>query len=163
MGRHEDQAALVLQMAKVFEVALDSKDAAQRLRGSRHEILGEASRLHDAADQARDCAPRETVDAGVEVASYVTRHVRHDGVEHATLLRVSNEVEGAGVEMGAVNGDVAADGSGGVAHAAELVGFTEAVMGADDAALATTRAALRAVLTDAEFVDIEVLREFSSA
>jgi len=53
--------------------------------------------------------------------------------------------------MAAVNGTVSEQG--GVEHAAELVTFTEAVMGDDDTALATARQALRAVLTPAAFVD----------
>jgi hypothetical protein len=50
-----------------------------------------------------------------------------------------------------VNG--AAAGDGGVAHGERLLAFTEAVMGHDDEALARERRALRAVLSDAEYVD----------
>ena len=53
--------------------------------------------------------------------------------------------------MAAVNGEL--HGDNGVAHAAELVTFTEAVMGEDARALARSRSALRVVLTDAAFVD----------
>ena len=58
---------------------------------------------------------------------------------------------GTDVDMTAVNGEVR--GPGGVAQAAELVAFTEAVMGEDADALAGARAALRAVLTPEAFVD----------
>ena len=67
------------------------------------------------------------------------------------LLRVSGQMTGAEIDMAAVNGTVSDDG--GVAHAAELVTFTEAVMGDDDAALAAARQALRAALTPEAFVD----------
>jgi len=67
------------------------------------------------------------------------------------LLRASGQTTGTAVDMRAVNGDVHADG--GVAHAAELVAFTEAVMRRDDAALAEARSALRAVLPPEAFVD----------
>ncbi len=55
------------------------------------------------------------------------------------------------VDLGAVNGPIADDG--GVAHGAKLVSFTDAVMGDDDTLLDRERAALRAVLDDAAFVD----------
>jgi alkylhydroperoxidase family enzyme len=67
------------------------------------------------------------------------------------LLRASGQTTGATVDMKAVNGDVRADG--GIEHAAELVAFSEAVMRDDDRALAEARAALRAVLSPAAFVD----------
>lgn len=67
------------------------------------------------------------------------------------LLRVSGESTGTAVDMRAVNGEVSGDG--GVAHAAELVAFTEAVMGGDDDAVAATREVLRAVVTAEAFVD----------
>jgi alkylhydroperoxidase family enzyme len=67
------------------------------------------------------------------------------------LLRVSGQTNGADVDMSAVNGTVHADG--GVAHAAELVAFAEAVMGDDEAALSRARQALRDVLTPEAFVD----------
>lgn len=67
------------------------------------------------------------------------------------LLRVSGQTTGAQVDMRAVNGDVQEDG--GVAHAAELVAFTEAVMNGDDEALAAARSALRVVLSPEAFVD----------
>ncbi len=53
--------------------------------------------------------------------------------------------------MAAVHGEVA--GEVGIEHAAELVRFTEAVMRDDDAELAQARDALRAVLSDEQFVD----------
>lgn len=58
---------------------------------------------------------------------------------------------GTVVDLRAVNGDVASDA--GVAHGARLIAFTEAVMRGDDAALARERAAVRAVLSPASFVD----------
>ena len=67
------------------------------------------------------------------------------------LLRVSGESTGTAVDMQAVNGSVSTDG--GVDHAAELVAFTEAVMGGDESTLRTTRAALRDVLSPEAFVD----------
>ena len=67
------------------------------------------------------------------------------------LLRVSSQVEGAAVDMSAVNGELRAEP--GIAHAAELVAFTEAVMGEDEAVLAAARSALRAVLGPEAFVD----------
>lgn len=60
-------------------------------------------------------------------------------------------MHGAQVDLAAVN---APDGrDGGVAHGARLLAFTDAVMGADDAALARERKSLRAVLSDEAFVD----------
>jgi hypothetical protein len=64
---------------------------------------------------------------------------------------VSGQHQGSEVDLSAVNGDV--DGDAGVAHGAELLGFVEAVMGADDARLARARELLRAVLGPAAFVD----------
>jgi hypothetical protein len=61
-------------------------------------------------------------------------------------------VNGSEVDLSAVNGE--RPGDGGVAHGARLVAFTEAVMGEDDQALARERAALRQVLSPAEFVDV---------
>jgi hypothetical protein len=55
------------------------------------------------------------------------------------------------VELEAVNG--AAAGDAGVAHGARLLAFTEAVMGDDEERLTRERAALRAVLSPACFVD----------
>jgi alkylhydroperoxidase family enzyme len=68
------------------------------------------------------------------------------------LLRASGETAGSAVELAAVNGGLANDG--GVAHGARLVAFTEAVMRGDDAAVARERAALRAVLTPEQLVDV---------
>ncbi len=67
------------------------------------------------------------------------------------LLRVSGETTGIQVNMAAVNGDV--EGGHAIEHAAELVAFTEAVMGTDDATLGEARTALRAVLDTDAFVD----------
>ena len=67
------------------------------------------------------------------------------------LLRASGEIDGKRVDMAAVNGTVGNDS--GIDHAAELVAFAEAVMQLDDDALASARAALRAVLTPEAFVD----------
>ena len=58
---------------------------------------------------------------------------------------------GSDVELNAVNGGVADDA--GVAHGARLLAFTEAVMGDDEERLTRERAALRAVLSPACFVD----------
>ncbi|TMA31627.1 MAG: hypothetical protein E6J87_15240 [Deltaproteobacteria bacterium] len=64
---------------------------------------------------------------------------------------MSGSMHGAQVDLAAVN---APDGrDGGVAHGARLLAFTDAVMGADDAALARERKSLRAVLSDEAFVD----------
>jgi hypothetical protein len=59
---------------------------------------------------------------------------------------------GRAVDLAAVNGGIASDA--GVEHGAELLAFTEAVMGEDDAVLARERAALRAVLSPECFVDV---------
>jgi hypothetical protein len=67
------------------------------------------------------------------------------------LLRASSQATGTVVDIAAVNGEVS--GNGGIAHAAELVAFAEAVAGSDNAALSRAREALRAVLTSDEFVD----------
>ena len=64
---------------------------------------------------------------------------------------MSGQFQGSEVDLSAVNGEVAAAGA--VAHAAELVVFTEAAMGDDDAALKQTREALRAVISPAAYVD----------
>ena len=67
------------------------------------------------------------------------------------LLRVSGQLTGTVVDMAAVNGEVQADT--GIANAAELVDFTEAVMRDGEAALVKARDALRAVLSPEAFVD----------
>jgi alkylhydroperoxidase family enzyme len=67
------------------------------------------------------------------------------------LLRVSGEFQGSEVDLSAVNGQARDDG--GVAHATELVAFTDAVMGRDDDALAEARSALQASLKPEAFVD----------
>ena len=59
---------------------------------------------------------------------------------------------GRAVDLAAVNGGIASDA--GVEHGKELLAFTEAVMGGDDAALAHERASLRAVLSPECFVDV---------
>src|SRR5262245_53508900 len=60
-------------------------------------------------------------------------------------------MRGAQVDLSAVNAPTGDDG--GVAHGARLLAFTDAVMGADEAALARARGALRAVVSDEAFVD----------
>ena len=55
------------------------------------------------------------------------------------------------MDLSAVNGHTRS--GGGVAFAAELVAFTDAAMGEDDAALDEAREALRSVLGPAAFVD----------
>jgi hypothetical protein len=60
-------------------------------------------------------------------------------------------MHGAAVELSAVNAPTGRDG--GVAHGARLLAFADAVMGADDGALARERSALRAVLSGGAFVD----------
>jgi hypothetical protein len=60
-------------------------------------------------------------------------------------------MNGAQVDLSVVNDPTRGDA--GVAHGARLLAFTDAVMGRDDAALAKERAALRAVLSDEQFVD----------
>jgi hypothetical protein len=59
------------------------------------------------------------------------------------------------VDLAAVNGKAGRDI--GVAHAAELLAFTEAVMGSDEDALARTRAALRAVLSPEGYVEVAAI------
>jgi hypothetical protein len=56
------------------------------------------------------------------------------------------------VDLSAVNGPTGTDA--GVEHGAQLLAFTEACMGTDDAALARERRKLRAVLSDEQFVDV---------
>ena len=58
----------------------------------------------------------------------------------------------AAVDLRAVNGEAPADS--GVAHGAELLAFTDAVMHGDDAATTQARAALRAVLTPESYVAV---------
>src|SRR2546422_803144 len=60
-------------------------------------------------------------------------------------------MHGAAVELSAVNAPTGSDS--GVAQGARLLAFTDAVMGADDGALARERSALRAVLSGGAFVD----------
>jgi len=60
-------------------------------------------------------------------------------------------MHGAQVELSAVNAPTGGDG--GVAHGARLLAFTDAVMGADDGALARERRALCTVLSGDAFVD----------
>lgn len=61
-------------------------------------------------------------------------------------------MNGAAVDLAAINGD--RHGEVGVAHAAELLAFTDAVMRGDDSTIRGTRAALRAVLSDEAYVDV---------
>jgi hypothetical protein len=60
-------------------------------------------------------------------------------------------MRGGAVDLALVDGR--ASGDGGVVHGARLVAFTDAVMRGEPPALARERAALRAVLGDAAFVD----------
>jgi hypothetical protein len=65
---------------------------------------------------------------------------------------VSGQVEGAAVDLAAVVGRPGSDT--GVAHGGELLAFTEAVMGDDEAERGRTRERLRAVLSPEAFVDV---------
>jgi alkylhydroperoxidase family enzyme len=67
------------------------------------------------------------------------------------MLRASSEVNGVAVDLAAVNGTAS---DGGVAHGTRLVAFTDAVMRGDEAAVVRERAALRAVLSPEQFVDV---------
>jgi hypothetical protein len=60
------------------------------------------------------------------------------------------------VELAAVHGGVASTASG-VANGSELLAFTEAVMGSDEAELARRRAALRAVLGPESYVEVAAI------
>ena len=64
-------------------------------------------------------------------------------------------MNGATVDLAAVNGEPCGDV--GIAHAAELLAFTDAVMRGDDAALARTRAGLRAVITPEAYVEVAAI------
>lgn len=64
---------------------------------------------------------------------------------------MSGSIKGADVSLSAVNGQV--DENSGVAHAAQLVAFTEAAMTGDADALDAARSVLRVVLTPEAFVD----------
>jgi hypothetical protein len=68
------------------------------------------------------------------------------------MLRVSSQMTGTEVDVGAVNGGVA---DAGVEHGARLLAFTEAVM--RGARATAERAALRAVLTPESFVDVAAI------
>jgi alkylhydroperoxidase family enzyme len=59
------------------------------------------------------------------------------------------------VDLAVVNGGHA--GGGGVRHGDRLIAFAEAVMRGDDQALAAERAALRAVVTPEQFVEVAAL------
>ena len=61
----------------------------------------------------------------------------------------------AAVDLAAINGD--RHGEVGVAHAAELLAFTDAVMRGDDNAVRRTRAALRAVLSAEAYVEVAAI------
>jgi hypothetical protein len=65
---------------------------------------------------------------------------------------VSSQVQGTQVDLASVNGGAPVDA--GVEHGALLIAFTEAVMADDEERLARERAALRAVLSPAAFVDV---------
>jgi hypothetical protein len=64
---------------------------------------------------------------------------------------VSGQVEGAEIDLAAVNGEGGDDG--GVVHGAALVAFVEAVMGDTDDSLDSAREALRGRLSPEAFVD----------
>ena len=68
------------------------------------------------------------------------------------MLRASGQVNGAEIDIGLVNGVRASDG--GVAHGAQLMAFTAAVMRGDDATLARERERLRSVLPPEAFVEV---------
>ena len=76
------------QVPEVFEVAFYAKHPTERLGRRGHQVLGEPPRLHDATDQTGDGALRKAVDARVEVAGHVARHVHDDRVEDAALLAI---------------------------------------------------------------------------
>jgi hypothetical protein len=61
-------------------------------------------------------------------------------------------MSGGAVDLALVEGQ--RHGNGGVAHGARLLAFTDAAMRGDASALAHERAALRAELSDAAFVDV---------
>jgi alkylhydroperoxidase family enzyme len=61
-------------------------------------------------------------------------------------------MSGATVDLAAVDG--AGRGDGGVTHGAALVAFTEAVMGNDEARLASERQRLLGLLSPEAFVDV---------
>lgn len=67
------------------------------------------------------------------------------------LLRVSGQVSGEDVDLSLVTGQGLGDG--GVAHGQSLVAFVEAVMGDDDAVLASRRAQLAKEIGDEGLVD----------
>ena len=64
---------------------------------------------------------------------------------------MSGQLQGAEVDLSAVNGRAADDG--GVAQGTLLVGFVDAVLGDDDAARARARGDLRKALSTEAFVD----------
>ena len=68
---------------------------------------------------------------------------------------MSSQIQQTEIDIAAVNGG-AAERSG-VRHGAELLAFTEAVMANSTEAMVQTRNALRAVLTDEEFVDVAAI------
>lgn len=68
------------------------------------------------------------------------------------LLRASGEMTGETVDVKAVTDDAAAAESG-VAHAAPLLAFADALVGDDTAALDVARASVRAAVGDAGLAD----------
>lgn len=62
-------------------------------------------------------------------------------------------MRGTAVDLSGVN-DGEGDGDGGIPHGARLLAFTDAVMRGSDEDLVRERAAVRAVLSDAEYVDV---------
>lgn len=61
-------------------------------------------------------------------------------------------MNGTAVDLAVVNGE--ARSGGGVAHGAELLAFTEGVMGGDDDARARARRGLRATLSPEGYVEV---------
>lgn len=65
---------------------------------------------------------------------------------------MGSAVSGSDVDLSGVN-EGESTGDGGVPHGARLLAFTDAVMRGSDEDVERERTALRAVLTDAEYVD----------
>lgn len=70
---------------------------------------------------------------------------------HSYMLRESMQTSGKEVDLGSVTRGV--DDSVDVPHAAELAAFAEAVVSRDPGRIAAARERLRAVLSEAAFVD----------
>ena len=67
------------------------------------------------------------------------------------LLSLGGHMQGTEIDLSAVSGE--RSDTNGIDHAAELIGFVNAVMADDDDALLTARAALRGKLSPEAFVD----------